>query len=176
METWREELYANELYHFGVKGMKWGQRRYQNADGSLTSAGAQRYGHSLRGNLHRLAAANYGLNERSWSKGLIRDKTYARYNKRAKERSLAKAEAADKRAYEAREQKRAARQKRRESRRSFKGNMHRTMSEIYALNERTYRSKLFNNEKLADMNAQAKSEALRRAEEADRLARERRRR
>ena len=23
METWREELYANELYHYGVKGMKW---------------------------------------------------------------------------------------------------------------------------------------------------------
>lgn len=23
MEAWREELYANELYHYGVKGMKW---------------------------------------------------------------------------------------------------------------------------------------------------------
>ena len=32
-----------ELYHYGTKGMKWGIRRYQNADGSLTAAGRKRY-------------------------------------------------------------------------------------------------------------------------------------
>lgn len=32
-----------ELYHHGVKGMKWGVRRYQNTDGSLTPAGKKRY-------------------------------------------------------------------------------------------------------------------------------------
>lgn len=32
----------NELYHHGVKGQKWGVRRYQNSDGSLTLAGKKR--------------------------------------------------------------------------------------------------------------------------------------
>lgn len=33
----------NELQHHGVKGQKWGIRRFQNSDGTLTSAGKKRY-------------------------------------------------------------------------------------------------------------------------------------
>lgn len=33
----------NELLHWGIKGMKWGVRRYQNKDGTLTPAGRKRY-------------------------------------------------------------------------------------------------------------------------------------
>lgn len=33
----------SELYHFGVKGMHWGVRRYQNEDGTYNEAGKKRY-------------------------------------------------------------------------------------------------------------------------------------
>lgn len=38
------------LKHHGVKGMKWGVRRYQNSDGSLTPAGKNRYDRDVREN------------------------------------------------------------------------------------------------------------------------------
>lgn len=36
--------YGDELYHHGIKGQKWGIRRWQNEDGSLTPEGVKRYG------------------------------------------------------------------------------------------------------------------------------------
>jgi hypothetical protein len=38
---------SNELYHHGIKGQRWGVRRYQNEDGSYTRAGRKRYGLDL---------------------------------------------------------------------------------------------------------------------------------
>lgn len=37
-------MYNDELYHHGVKGQRWGRRRYQNYDGSLTEEGYQHWG------------------------------------------------------------------------------------------------------------------------------------
>ena len=37
----------DELKHYGIKGQRWGVRRYQNADGTLTEEGKKRYGSTI---------------------------------------------------------------------------------------------------------------------------------
>lgn len=50
---------SNYLTHYGIKGQKWGIRRYQNSDGSLTSAGRKRYSDSggIRGAVSKVKNA-----------------------------------------------------------------------------------------------------------------------
>ena len=63
------KTYTNELYHHGIKGQKWGVRRYQNADGSLTRAGQKRYDKQQdkleRKNRNK---ANLHLSNAAWNK------------------------------------------------------------------------------------------------------------
>lgn len=41
--SYQKKKKNDELEHHGIKGMRWGVRRYQNKDGSLTNAGKKRY-------------------------------------------------------------------------------------------------------------------------------------
>jgi len=58
-----------ELYHHGIRGMKWGVRRFQKADGSLTSAGKKRYSTT------ELKKMSKQVGEYNRGKYLIRQKT-----------------------------------------------------------------------------------------------------
>ena len=61
------------LEHFGIKGQKWGIRKYQNPDGTLTEEGKQRYGKSagsIQKGLNKLdkSKANYIRDKRGYSR------------------------------------------------------------------------------------------------------------
>lgn len=55
-----------EIYHFGIKGQKWGVRRYQNADGTLTAAGEKRYAKQIQ------KAEKRAVNKNPSNKGVLR--------------------------------------------------------------------------------------------------------
>lgn len=67
----RPYLYNDELYHYGVLGMKWGVRRYQNKDGSLNAKGIQR-DERLRTKSKQYSDMSYAYAKRAKEKAAIR--------------------------------------------------------------------------------------------------------
>lgn len=77
-----EPMSRDILIHHGIKGMRWGVRRYQNPDGSLTDAGKRRYKINADGSVQKLSRS---------------EKRAVRQEQRERRREeLAKAEAAEK--------------------------------------------------------------------------------
>ena len=98
--------YSDSLAHYGVKGQKWGVRRYQNPDGTLTAEGRKRYGEDFgTGNANsiarRIATGDHFLGSQRH-----RDKREDRLaNKIEKNRSRGKSTEKAERKYNAQKQK-----------------------------------------------------------------------
>lgn len=114
----------NELIHWGVRGMKWGLRRYQNSDGTLTEAGKKRYNKELekirtekkvakqkletQAKLEKLDAKRREIDELNSkiSNASIKDRITGRFKKKAEEAERKKQADEEKRKKQAEEAER----------------------------------------------------------------------
>lgn len=76
-----DPMTSDEIYHYGTKGMHWGERLYQNPDGSLTSLGKLRYGN--KSNYSRVQAAKASIKKKKIQART--DAEVAKYRKKAQE-------------------------------------------------------------------------------------------
>ena len=83
----------NELYHHGIKGQRWGVRRFQNEDGTLTAEGKRRYDIEVQKNVLKDAKRAYKLEKRNtWKKDGIRKIGYGMLGRQYQSDAESKAE------------------------------------------------------------------------------------
>lgn len=68
-----KRIKEDELYHHGVKGQRWGVRRYQNPDGSLTDKGRKKY--LKQAEKYTKSPIYQGHDQHQWVHNKIRNKT-----------------------------------------------------------------------------------------------------
>ncbi len=76
----RNDFSSDYLEHHGILGMKWGIRRYQNEDGSLTDAGKKRYGAESVGKISSAKGTQRRLND--LDQAISFNKRYKKQNSR----------------------------------------------------------------------------------------------
>lgn len=85
---------TDELQHHGIKGQKWGVRRYQNADGSLTGAGRTRYGEGPgQRNATSILAASYRSGARQYARAEAKYTRQASRTNNAKRKQMLRTKA-----------------------------------------------------------------------------------
>lgn len=89
-----ESLFSSEIYHHGIKGQRWGIRRYQRPDGSLTPDGKKRYRKDVKNaeQLRRHTAAAKKIIKKSGQMATLDKKDYDEalnnYNKEMRKSSI----------------------------------------------------------------------------------------
>ena len=111
-----EYLYNNSLAHHGIKGQKWGERRFQNPDGSLTPAGKARYNKTEAKKEYKEAKKQY---DKDFHKAYNYSYTHSirtSLNPKAKEKETEKWN----KAYDSLEKQNKAKQKYKEAKKEYK--------------------------------------------------------